>query len=438
MAHDIFISYRRKGGYETAKHLYDLLTRDGYKVSFDIDTLRSGDFDTELLKRIDECKDFIIVLNKGAFDRCLDSTVDMKQDWLRNELAYALQKGKNIIPLMLDGFTEFPHNLPNDIAKVSTKNGPKYDRYYFDDFYRRLKRDFLRPNKKSTWWKYLSIFCVLIIILIAFIRLKNCTSSKEDEPVFPDVSLGVDVTYKLRDSKDKTLMENELYALIEGQEYKINISEWLMCMEIVDQRDFDNDGMNDALVKNIEACGGNGALNSFFFVAYKGAGYFSISSEFGNCWDDPVIEKWNNQWSVIVESTNGEGYSNDKSITVRERYIFKDGKAIMVESLSKSSLSVLKEIVATEFSYDNPDEIKKILYDLDSDGKLDTIICSFWERWGEILWDVHFASGIITESNQGCDRIGILNSKTNGVNDLVCGEDYVFKWNGEDYVGKKK
>ncbi len=37
---DIFISYRRDGGYETAKHLYDLLTRDGYKVSFDLDTLR--------------------------------------------------------------------------------------------------------------------------------------------------------------------------------------------------------------------------------------------------------------------------------------------------------------------------------------------------------------------------------------------------------------
>ena len=53
---DIFISYRRKGGYETAKHLYDLLTRDGYRVSFDIDTLRSGDFDVSLLARVEECK----------------------------------------------------------------------------------------------------------------------------------------------------------------------------------------------------------------------------------------------------------------------------------------------------------------------------------------------------------------------------------------------
>ena len=68
MAYDIFISYRRRGGFETAKHLYDLLTKDGYRVSFDIDTLRNGDFDTELLRRIDECRDFILILSEGALD----------------------------------------------------------------------------------------------------------------------------------------------------------------------------------------------------------------------------------------------------------------------------------------------------------------------------------------------------------------------------------
>lgn len=143
MAYDIFISYRRKGGHATAKHLYDLLTHDGYSVSFDIDTLRNGDFDTELLKRIDECTDFILILNETAFDRCLDPAFDRKRDWLRNELAYALEKRKNIIPIMLGGFTEFPDNLPEDIAGVARKNGPKYDEYYFDDFYRKLKNIFL-------------------------------------------------------------------------------------------------------------------------------------------------------------------------------------------------------------------------------------------------------------------------------------------------------
>ena len=67
--YDIFLSYRRRGGFETAKHLFDLLTRDGYSVSFDIDTLRAGDFDTTLLRRIDQCTDFILILDREAFDR---------------------------------------------------------------------------------------------------------------------------------------------------------------------------------------------------------------------------------------------------------------------------------------------------------------------------------------------------------------------------------
>ena len=94
MKYDIFISYRRDGGYDTAKHLNDLLVRDGYKVSFDIDTLRSGNFDTQLLERIDQCKDFILIVDQHAFDRTLDPYFALQNDWLRCELAYALKKSK--------------------------------------------------------------------------------------------------------------------------------------------------------------------------------------------------------------------------------------------------------------------------------------------------------------------------------------------------------
>lgn len=137
--YDIFISYRRDGGFETAKHLNDLLVRDGYTVSFDIDTLREGDFDDTLLRRIDQCVDFILVVDKHTFDRTLDLEFDPKKDWLRTELAYALKLRKNIIPLLLSGVDGFPSNLPEDVADVATKNGPVYNKYYFDEFYKRLK-----------------------------------------------------------------------------------------------------------------------------------------------------------------------------------------------------------------------------------------------------------------------------------------------------------
>ena len=152
MKYDVFISYRREGGYDTAKHIYDLLVRDGYNVSFDIDTLRNGDFDIQLLSRIEDCTDFILIVDAHCFDRTLDESFDRCKDWLRCELAHALMHNKNIIPIFLAGINSFPDNLPNDIAYVARRNGPVYDRYYFDAFYDKLKRMFLesQPNSNIT------------------------------------------------------------------------------------------------------------------------------------------------------------------------------------------------------------------------------------------------------------------------------------------------
>ena len=89
--YDIFISYRRDGGYETAKHINDLLVRDGYRVSFDIDTLRSGSFDTQLLDRIDQCKDFLLIVDQHAFDRTLDLHHSQLQDRLYTSIWHYIQ-----------------------------------------------------------------------------------------------------------------------------------------------------------------------------------------------------------------------------------------------------------------------------------------------------------------------------------------------------------
>jgi len=171
MTYDIFISYRRVGGYDTAKHLFDLLSRDGYNVSFDIDTFKQGDFEIESLKRINECTDFILILNKEVFDKCLDPNIDKKNDRLRTELAYALEKKKNIIPVMLEGFNEFPANLPDDISAVSTRNGPKFVRYFFNEFYHRLKNDFLQTSKNKIGFKLkkYKIYAIAIPVFFAVV-----------------------------------------------------------------------------------------------------------------------------------------------------------------------------------------------------------------------------------------------------------------------------
>ena len=89
MAYDVFISYRRDGGGTDARLMYERLQRAGFKVSFDMDTLKNGNFNEELLKRIAECKNFIVLLSAGCFDRTLQGQ-KRENDWLRLEIAASL------------------------------------------------------------------------------------------------------------------------------------------------------------------------------------------------------------------------------------------------------------------------------------------------------------------------------------------------------------
>ena len=136
--YDIFISYRRDGGGATAGRINDMLTSDGYSVSYDVDTLREGRFDDQLLTRIEQCQDFIIVVDKNCFVRTVDPATDPKEDWLWQELSYALKLRKNVIPVLLAG-ADFPKHLPEDIDSVRFYNGPKCVHEYFDSFYEKLK-----------------------------------------------------------------------------------------------------------------------------------------------------------------------------------------------------------------------------------------------------------------------------------------------------------
>jgi len=146
--YDIFISYRREGGFETAQLLNDRLVKDGYTVSFDLKTLREGDFDKALLERVEQCSDFLLVVDKNCFQKTLEGNLPREKDWLRVELAYALELKKNIIPIRLKDAV-FPDNLPDDIKDVPRKNDPGYSKNHFDAFYEKLK-SFLHSHPRVT------------------------------------------------------------------------------------------------------------------------------------------------------------------------------------------------------------------------------------------------------------------------------------------------
>ena len=156
--YDIFISYRRDTGAETAKHLRDMLTAKGCRVFFDTDSLRSGDFNTELLRVIDECKDFILILMPGSLDRCVN-----EDDWVRQELAQALASGKNVIPILGAGFS-FPEELPEEIDAVRYKNGISANVEYFDAVVDKLV-GFLKTNPRRMFITRRVLPAVLAVIV---------------------------------------------------------------------------------------------------------------------------------------------------------------------------------------------------------------------------------------------------------------------------------
>lgn len=147
--YDIFISYRRTDTGDKAEHLKDLLEpRYKNRVSFDRENL-TGLFDVSLIQRIDQCKDFLLIVGKNSFSfsekdfapdnvalykylaRCTQKDFEAKiielghdaqLDFVRIEIGRALHReGLNIIPIVPESTTDFNFSklhLPPDIAGI--------------------------------------------------------------------------------------------------------------------------------------------------------------------------------------------------------------------------------------------------------------------------------------------------------------------------------
>jgi len=132
MKYDVFISYRRDGGEYTAKMIFDKLSAMGYRVFFDVESMRSGPFDSYLYSVIDQSKDIIVVLSPESLERC-----ENEKDWVRREIEHGFKKKKNIIPVMLRGF-EFPKTLPDSMSPLIYENGIEVNTQFFDAFINKL------------------------------------------------------------------------------------------------------------------------------------------------------------------------------------------------------------------------------------------------------------------------------------------------------------
>lgn len=114
MQYDIFISYRRATGKNFARIIKPELEKRGFRVFLDFDELKDGVFDKRIMDAIRDSPIFLMILSKGALDRCIN-----ENDWVRAEILYASEQAKHIVPVEVDkSFREIPEELPEDVKAV--------------------------------------------------------------------------------------------------------------------------------------------------------------------------------------------------------------------------------------------------------------------------------------------------------------------------------
>jgi hypothetical protein len=198
MINNIFISYRREGGAELARLVYNSLREYGYNPFMDIEDLKSGKFNTALYKKIEESTDMVVILTPGCLERCSNI-----EDWFRQEINHAIKCNINIIPVMGRGF-QMPsfHDLPQDIATLTEYQGvtPSHNLWEasmmqlfkllksqpvsnVENFKEKIPASKLiekRQKNIKTRKKYLIFFFIIIAIVgVSSIIIKNYESEKK-------------------------------------------------------------------------------------------------------------------------------------------------------------------------------------------------------------------------------------------------------------------
>ena len=140
-AKGIFISYRRDDAAMAAGRLADhLIGHFGSdKVFMDIDTIEPGeDFVDVIEKAVHGCKVLIAVIGKEWLNVTDDNgkrRLDNSNDFVRLDIATALDRGIRVIPILVNGaIMPQTDDLPEPLKKLARRNAQEFiDKRFRDD-----------------------------------------------------------------------------------------------------------------------------------------------------------------------------------------------------------------------------------------------------------------------------------------------------------------
>jgi hypothetical protein len=147
----IFVSYRRDDTAWLARHLFDGLVREfgRDKVFMDIEggIARGEKFGPKLKEALNGCHVLLALIGPQWLlcERNGVRRLDLLDDWVRTEIASALQRGVVVVPV-LDGNTQLPEKaaLPDDLKPLGEYQGARVSAGSFDEDFEDLVRDLRR------------------------------------------------------------------------------------------------------------------------------------------------------------------------------------------------------------------------------------------------------------------------------------------------------
>ncbi|MCB1226500.1 MAG: toll/interleukin-1 receptor domain-containing protein [Verrucomicrobiales bacterium] len=157
LAAEVFVSYRRDDAAAEAKLIHECLKAKlgGPKVFMDVSSIQPGQkWPDEISRNLNTASTAVVVIGPkwlmaGSNEWGL-RRIDEESDWVRQEIETALQSGKRIIPVIVDGAKVPPeHALPVSIRELFKRQCIEIRRNYWDHDIRMLENALSAPMSVS-------------------------------------------------------------------------------------------------------------------------------------------------------------------------------------------------------------------------------------------------------------------------------------------------
>ena len=253
---------------------------------------------------------------------------------------------------------------------------------------------------------YLFFFVIVPALLVAEVQPDYFVVSQEK-----DADWAAKREVFVRDNNQKYLIEPEIEGWYSDYLFK----------KVSHTIDLDGDGINEAILKT--QAGGNCCGPTFFIIKKVDDGFFTVLTH-PDLAGWPSIEIRNQGGSTEIWVSNfsdgAENTSMDNSLTILQ---LQNGNIKQVAKLKNTAfLATLVEVTSKQLSKTNN---KTLEIDLDFDDVKDQLACSYWPRWGAVNCKITSSKlGKITLTG-GCNRVGVLESSTDGMRDLVCNRSQI-------------